>query len=440
MENHLTNKLDVSYPTTIEKRSQIRGLIAASTGTIVEYYDFTIYAYLAVVVAPLFFPGDDPTASLLASLAVFASAYLMRPIGGIFFGKVGDRSGRKRVLLLSVLLMGAASLLMALLPTYDTAGVLAPVLLVAARLAQGFSAGGELGSAMTYAYEIAGPKRKGLAMSFVFLGTFGGFALAAICVGVVSNILSPSEMTSWGWRVPFLLGIPLLILSLWARAKIDDSPVHVESVRDGAVPKSPLVELLKTQYGSVLRSIGFAVPSSACMYMVLTYLGIHLVRENHLGTTEVAAISAGIITLVTILMPVYGLIVDRFGAIKCNALSVVACIFLIFPVLHFTATGSRTVAVGSFLVFALANALVTVSAATVMPTLFGPSTRVTGIALGNNLSTVLTGGTVAYVSTWLIRETGSPVSPGLFIAVACMFGLVALFSLKRAKYAHSVEH
>ena len=434
----MTNKSDISYPPTVDKRSQIRGLIAASTGTIVEYYDFTIYAYLAVVVAPLFFPGDDPTASLLASLAVFASAYLMRPIGGIFFGKVGDRSGRKRVLLLSVLLMGASSLVMALLPTYDTAGILAPIILVAARLAQGFSAGGELGGAMTYAYEIAGPRRKGLAMSVVFLGTFGGFALAAICVGTVSTVLSPSEMTSWGWRIPFLLGIPLLILSLWSRARIDDTPAYVEEVRDGTVKKSPLMELLRTQYASVLRSIGFAIPSSACMYIVLTYIGIHLVRENNLGTTEVAWISAGVISLITILMPVYGLIVDRFGAFQCNAFGVAACILLIFPVLHFTATGNRPVAVGSFLAFGLAMALVTVSAATVMPTLFGPSTRVTGLALGNNLSTVLTGGTAAYVSTWLIRETGNPISPGLFVAAACTLGIIALFSMKRPKDAHSI--
>ncbi|MDI9941633.1 MFS transporter, partial [Rhodococcus sp. IEGM 1351] len=225
----MTNRHNVPKTDEVAKRRKIRGLVAASTGTIVEYYDFTVYAYLAVVVAPLFFPGSDPTAALLASLAVFASAYLMRPLGGIFFGRIGDRSGRKAVLLLSVLLMGASSLLMAFLPTYETAGIVAPILLVLARLAQGFSAGGEFGGAMTYAYEITGPQRKGLAASFVFLGVTGGFALAAICVGSVSSLLSASQMASWGWRIPFLLGVPLLAICLWARSKIDDSSEHEKS-------------------------------------------------------------------------------------------------------------------------------------------------------------------------------------------------------------------
>lgn len=428
----MTNRHDIPKTDDVAKRRKIRGLVAASTGTIVEYYDFTVYAYLAVVVAPLFFPGSDPTAALLASLAVFASAYLMRPLGGIFFGRVGDRSGRKTVLLLSVLLMGASSLLMAFLPTYETAGIVAPILLVLARLAQGFSAGGEFGGAMTYAYEITGPKRKGLAASFVFLGVTGGFALAAICVGSVSSLLSASQMASWGWRIPFLLGVPLLAICLWARSKIDDSSEHEKSIQDGAVENSPLLTLIKTQTVRVLQSIGISVPASACLYMVFTYLGIHLVRENDLGTSEVAWISAGIIACITILMPVYGLITDRIGALKAYTGGIIACIVLVFPVLHLTATGSRTVAVGSFLVFGLAMAIVVVAVSAVLPSLFDSRTRVTGVALANNFANLVTGGTAAYVSTWLIRETGSAVSPGFFIIAACVFGFVALLSIRRA--------
>ncbi|MFE7721376.1 MFS transporter [Nocardia rhizosphaerihabitans] len=415
-----------------KRRKLGRGLAAAATGTIVEYYDFTVYAYLAVVVAPLFFPGSDPTAALLASLAIFASGYLMRPLGGIFFGRVGDRSGRKKVLLLSVMLMGASSLMMALLPTYETAGIIAPVLLVLARLAQGFSAGGELGGALTYAYEIAGPTRKGLAASFVFLGTTGGFALAAICVGSVSSLVSESQMATWGWRIPFLLGVPLLALCLWTRSKIDDSAEHEKSMQDGSVESFPLLTLLKTQSSSVLRGIGISIPSSTCMYMVFTYVGIHLARENDFGGTEVAWIAAGVIACITILMPVYGLVVDRLGALRAYACGIVVCIVLIFPVLHLTATGSRWVAIGSFLLFGLAMALVPVAAAAFLPSLFDLRMRVTGVALGNNLSTVLTGGTAAYVSTWLIRETGSAVSPGFFVVASCVVGLVALLSIRKA--------
>jgi MHS family proline/betaine transporter-like MFS transporter len=428
----MTNRRDLPESGREAKRRKTRGLIAASTGTIVEYYDFTVYAYLAVVIAPLFFPGSDPTVALLSSLAIFASAYLMRPLGGIFFGRIGDRSGRKRALLLSVVLMGASTLLMAFLPTYETAGIAAPILLLLARLAQGLSAGGELGGAMTYAYEITGPKRKGLAASFVFAGVTGGFALAAICVGSVSSLLSESQMSSWGWRIPFLLGVPLLLICVWTRSRIDDSAEHKKSVQDGSVESFPLMALLKTQSAAVLQATGIATACSACMYMVLTYIGIHLVRENDLGSTEVAWISAGIIASIAILMPVYGLIADRFGPLKTCACGVFACIVLIFPVLHLTATGSRTVASVSFLVFGLAMASMLVGSAAFLPSLFDSRTRVTGVALGNNISTVLTGGTAAYISTWLIRETGSAVSPGFFVIAACVCGLIALLSIRRA--------
>ena len=233
------------------------------------------------------------------------------------------------VLLLSVLLMGFSSLLMAFLPTYETAGIVAPILLVIARLAQGFSAGGEFGGALTFAYEIAGPKRRGLASSSVFLGTTGGFALAAICVGAVSSLLTEAQMTSWGWRVPFLVGVPLLVICLWTRSKVADTPEHDKSVQDGSVENSPLRTLLRTQSSSILRGIGLSSPASACLYMVFTYIGIHLVKQNDLSGTDVAWISAGVIGCITLLMPLYGMIIDRFGALRSYTCGTATCTVLI---------------------------------------------------------------------------------------------------------------
>ncbi len=325
-----THTNSTSRTPTLEQTRR-RGVLAAAVGTIVEYYDLTVYAYLAVVVSPLFFPGNDPTAALLASLAVFASAYLMRPIGGIFFGRLGDRHGRKRALLVSVLLMGVGSLLMAFLPTYASAGIVAPILLVLARLVQGFSAGGELGGALTYVYETVGEKRKGLGASFVALGSNGGFALAAIAVGTVSALTTEPQMTSWGWRIPFLLGVPLLLFCLWTRTRIDDTAQFENAAATDDLAKSPFAELIRTHPKQVLQVFGLGVAQNATGYMVLTYIGIHLVRQGGFDRTAVTWTTALIIVLIALLMPVAGLLVDRFGSVPVAAAGLIGSGILAYP-------------------------------------------------------------------------------------------------------------
>ncbi|MGW6034851.1 MFS transporter [Gordonia terrae] len=408
-----------------------RAVIAAGVGTVVEYYDLTVYAYLAVVVSPLFFPSDDPTASLLSSLAVFASAYLMRPIGGIFFGRLGDRFGRKRALLVSVILMGVGTTLMALLPTYAAVGVLAPILLVIARLLQGFSAGGELGGALTYVYEVVGPKRRGLGGSIVALGSNSGFALAAIVVATTSALTSEAQMDSWGWRVPFVAGLPLLLLCLWLRTRIEDSPEFTKTAERRELPKAPLRELLRSQPIQVLQVLGLGIAQNATGYMVLTYIGIHLVREGGYSQTAVTWTAAGVIVFVASCMPIAGLLVDRFGSRPVLIAGLLTAATLAYPAMALMTGHGLAVAALAFAVFALCTPLIQVATAPLFPSLFDTKVRLTGVALGFNLSTVLAGGTAAYIATWLIDRTGNSLAPAYFLIGASAIGLLTLMTIRR---------
>ncbi|OUC78028.1 MFS transporter [Gordonia lacunae] len=415
---------------TQDQRSR-RAVIAAGVGTVVEYYDLTVYAYLAVVVSPLFFPSDDPTASLLSSLAVFASAYLMRPIGGIFFGRLGDRFGRKRALLVSVILMGVGTTLMALLPTYAAVGVLAPILLVIARLLQGFSAGGELGGALTYVYEVVGPKRRGLGGSIVALGSNSGFALAAIVVATTSALTSEAQMDSWGWRIPFVAGLPLLVLCLWLRTRIEDSPEFTKTAERRELPKAPLRELLRSQPIQVLQVLGLGIAQNATGYMVLTYIGIHLVREGGYSQTAVTWTAAGVIVFVASCMPIAGLLVDRFGSRPVLIAGLLTAATLAYPAMALMTGHGLAVAALAFAVFALCTPLIQVATAPLFPSLFDTKVRLTGVALGFNLSTVLAGGTAAYIATWLIDRTGNSLAPAYFLIGASAIGLLTLMTIRR---------
>lgn len=426
----------VSTPRT-QEQTRRRGVLAAAVGTIVEYYDLTVYAYLAVVVSPLFFPGDDPTASLLASLAVFASAYLMRPVGGIFFGRLGDRHGRKRALLFSVILMGAGSALMAFLPTYDNAGVLAPILLVIARLVQGFSAGGELGGALTYVYETVGEKRRGLGASFVALGSNSGFALAAIVVATTSALTTDVQMTSWGWRIPFLLGVPLVLFCLWTRSRIEDSPEFEQAAAQNKLAKAPLADLLRTHPKQVLQVFGLGVAQNATGYMVLTYIGIHLVREGGYSQTAVTWTAALVIVLVALSMPLAGLLVDKFGSIRVLIAGLLSSALLSYPAMLMMDGRGLFVAAIAFVFFAIGAPLIQTATAPLFPSLFDGRVRLTGVALGFNIATIATGGTAAYIATWLVDRTGNAVSPAYFVVGACIVGLFTVATIRRQTYAGS---
>jgi MFS transporter, MHS family, proline/betaine transporter len=411
---------------TVDRARTRRVAIAGGVGTLIEYYDFSLYGYLAVVIAPLFFPGGDPVVSLLSALAVFATAYLARPLGGIVFGHVGDRLGRKNALLATLICMGAASTLMGLLPTAETVGVWAGVLLVVVRLAQGFSAGGEVGGSATYISEAAPPHRRATYGSFTPLGSTGGFALAAAVAGLTTLLTTEEQLTSWGWRIPFLLSLPLTLICLWARTRVEET---LETTQDAPKESAPVVALFRREPLALARATAISAATNGTAYIGLTYLSIHLIQRLEYPRTPVYWIACLAIGISALLMPLGGLLGDRIGRVKLIVVGLVGFLVLTYPLMA-VMDGGLGLAALAYIVLMLNTVSTQVGAYTLLPRLFSPETRFTGVAMGWNLGVVVAGGTAPLIAVWLIETTGNLVSPAFFVITAAVVGLVALIGLR----------
>ncbi len=295
-------------------RKAVRG---AAIGNTVEWYDFAVYSTLATYIADKFFPSGDETAALLSTFAVFAAAFFMRPLGGFFFGPLGDRIGRQRVLALVILLMSASTFAIGLVPSYESIGVAAPLLLLFLRCLQGFSAGGEYGSGACYLAEFAPDKHRGFVVSFLVWSVVVGFLLGSLTVTGLETVLSESAMDSYGWRIPFLIAGVLGVIGLYIRLRLGDTP-EFETLRDkGEVASSPLKEALTTSWRPILQIAGLVVIHNVGFYIVFTYLPTYFTKTLEFTKTN-AFVSIIIASMVAIiLIPPLGALSDRIGRKPC---------------------------------------------------------------------------------------------------------------------------
>ncbi|WP_328766429.1 MFS transporter [Streptomyces sp. NBC_00286] len=414
-----------------EPRTVRRAMLAGSLGTLIEYYDFSVYGYLAVVIAPQFFPSDDPAASLLAALAVFATGLVVRPVGGVFFGWLGDRWGRRKALVSSVLCMGVASSITGLLPTYGQIGVAAAVLLLLTRLVQGISTGGESVGAYTYIYESAPPQRRAFLGAVTPIGSNLGFMFAAATAGVISALATKDQMADWGWRLPFLMAVPLTLFCLWARLRIEDTPEFEEAARRADIPTAPIREVLSTHRAALLQSIGLSMAQGGAIFLGLTYIGIYLTNDLGYDSTQVLWLSAGVVLGTVLLMVPAGWLAGRFGSRRILLFGMLGFLVTAYPAMMLMGRGSLALAGLAYMLFMLSSAFVQVPAASLWPHLFERRVRYTGMAIGYNIGTVLAGGTAPYIATFLVQRTGNLLSPAFFVMLVCLIGIGALLTVRK---------
>ncbi|MFI0777489.1 MFS transporter [Streptomyces sp. NPDC021212] len=414
-----------------DPRTVRRAMLAGSIGTLIEYYDFSIYGYLAVAIAPQFFPGDDPTASVLAALAVFATGLVVRPVGGVFFGWLGDRWGRRKALVSSVLCMGVASSLTGLLPTYSQIGVFAAVLLFLIRVVQGISSGGESVGAFTYIYESAPPRRRAFLGAVTPIGSNLGFVLAAATAGAISALTTKDQMADWGWRLPFLLAVPLTLICLWARLKIEDTPEFQKAAERADIPSAPIREVLSTHRPALLQSVGLAMAQGGAVFLGLTYIGIYLTTNLGYDPTQVFWLTAGVVFVTVLLMVPAGWLSARFGCRRVLLAGLVGFLVTAYPAMVLMGRGSLAVAGLAYVLLMVSSAFVQVPAASLWPHLFERRVRYTGMAIGYNIGTVLAGGTAPYIAAFLVDRTGSLLSPAFFVMAVCLIGIGALATVRK---------
>jgi MHS family proline/betaine transporter-like MFS transporter len=401
-----------------------RIVIGAGIGTAIEYYDFTIYAFLATTIAQVFFPKSDPTAGLLSTFAIFAASFFLRPFGGIVIGHLADKFGRRRALTLSVAGMVVASVMVGLIPSYDAIGVAAPAVLVLLRSIQAFSAGGELGTAASYVAEQSPVKRRGYLTGFVNLGTVTGTLLASFTVALTRALVADADFSSWGWRVPFLISLPLGIIALIIRLRMEESIAFEEIAKDKEIKRAPALGVLKARPTSVLVVIALALTSNASYWTVFTYMSTLLQTQHVIDAKTAAWSTTATLVLAAISMPFWSLLSDRFGRkiimIILNAVFVV-CSYPLFKL----ATHSAGVGIAVQLILGQITACYLANLLATLTETLPASMRVSGFALGYNIASILAGGSAGYIATWLVASTGNPASPAFFVMVATGFALVA---------------
>ncbi|PPK64488.1 MFS transporter [Actinokineospora auranticolor] len=406
-----------------------RAVAASAMGNCIEWYDFGVFGFMPAVLGAVFFDAQTPTENVLGTFAVLAVAFIARPFGGFVFGPLGDRVGRRKVLATTIILMSGSTFAIGLFPSHAAVGLLAPVLVLLARLVQGFSAGGEYGGAATFMAEYAPDRRRGFLGSWLEFGSLGGFLLGAGVVTLTTIAVGDAAMADWGWRIPFLVAGPLGLVGLYLRTRLEDTPLFLEAAAEEKLESSPLGAVLRTQWRSILHLIGYIVLLNIADYVVLTYMESYLTGTLGLtGRTPLLAIMAVIAVMMVIIPPV-GALTDRIGR---KPLLYVSCAgFLVLPIPAFKLMGTGNpvaLAVGLGVIGVLLTFLLA-TIPSVLPAMFPTAVRYGAFAIGYNLSTALFAGTAPYVVTKLVDSTGDQLVPAYYLMGAALIAAVPIYLL-----------
>ncbi|MCG7580880.1 MFS transporter [Mycolicibacterium sp. OfavD-34-C] len=409
-----------------------RAVTGASIGNAVEWFDFAIYGFLATFIAGQFFPAGDETAALLNTFAIFAAAFFMRPLGGFVFGPLGDRIGRQRVLALVILLMSAATLGIGLLPTYDTIGVLAPLLLLALRCLQGFSAGGEYGGGAVYLAEFATDERRGVTVTFMVWSGVLGFLLGSITVTLLQAALSTAAMENYGWRIPFLIAGPLGLVGLYIRLRLSDTPQFAELSKSHQTAESPLREAVSTAWRSILQVIGLMIVFNIGYYVVFAFLPSYFIKTLQFSATDAfLSITLACLVALVLILPL-AMLSDRIGRRPLLIGGAVAFAVLGYPLFLLLNTGSLVAAIAAHCVLAAIESVYVSTAVSAAVELFATRVRFSGFSIGYNVCVAVFGGTTPYIVTWLTAATGDAIAPAYYLVIAALVSLGVVLTLRES--------
>ncbi|WP_200626828.1 MFS family transporter [Pseudomonas sp. LAM2023] len=424
-----------TYYTGEERSKRIFAIVGASSGNLVEWFDFYVYAFCAIYFAPAFFPSDDPTVQLLNTAGVFAAGFLMRPIGGWIFGRLADRHGRKNSLMISVLMMCFGSLMIACLPTYASIGTWAPALLLLARLIQGLSVGGEYGTTATYMSEVALRGQRGFFASFQYVTLIGGQLLAVLVVVILQQLLTEDELRAWGWRIPFVVGAIAALISLMLRRSLHEtSSAEVRQSKEAGTIKG----LFSNHAAAFITVLGYTAGGSLIFYTFTTYMQKYLVNTAGMTAKNASYVMTGALFLFMVLQPFFGMLSDRIG--RRNSMLLFGALGTLFTVPLLMALKTVTSPFMAFVLITLALCIVsfyTSISGLVKAEMFPPQVRALGVGLAYAVANAAFGGSAEYVALGL-KTLG--MENTFYWYVTAMMAIAFLFSLRLPRQAAYLHH
>lgn len=419
------NKINV-----VDMKQTKKSVYATGIGNAMEWFDFGLYSYLAIIISQNFFTGvQNDELKLVFTFATFAIAFLMRPLGGVIFGRIGDRLGRKTVLTTTIILMAASTLLIGLLPTYDQIGIWAPILLLIARIIQGFSTGGEYAGAMVYIAELSPDNRRSVLGSGLEIGTLAGYILASLLASGMFIALSDAQMLAWGWRIPFILGAPLGLIGLYLRRHLDETPIFENEIEENEEEPESFVSIVKNHKKDIILCFITVAFFNITNYMLLSYMPSYLDEVIGISTTVSTIFITSVMVVMVPLAFLFGRLSDKignkkvvlFGSFGLTAFSLLAFYFMGMNQLMFVSFG--ILILGFFL------STYEGSMPSLLPSIFFTDVRYRTLAVTFNVSVSIFGGTTPLVSTWLVHVTQNPLAPAYYLTAVSLIGFITILVL-----------
>jgi MFS transporter, MHS family, proline/betaine transporter len=417
-------------PTTNSR--SVRAVVAATIGNMFEAYDFAVYAFFAVIISRLFFPSGDETASLLLAVGTFGVSFVMRPVGAVVLGTLADRKGRKVALSVTIMAMAVGTAMIGLAPTYAMVGAWAPAIIVLARLIQGFSAGGEFGAATAFLVEHASPGRRGFFASWQQAGQVCALLTGSLMGVALTGLMSPGDLASWGWRVPFLAGLLIGPVGLYIRSRTDEPVEFEHAARQQSGSRLGLV--LRGHWRGVLAGFGITITWTVCTYFFLVYMPTYAVRELRIPQFGSFLANSASLVVLLVLVPVFGALSDRIGRRNLLLGSASAIVLLTYPSLALVAEKPSTVSLLLLQVcFAVILATFTGVAPAAMAEVCPPGVRSTSVSIAYSFAVAIFGGFAPFTATWLIADTGNTLSPAWYVMASCCLSGLLIFFLYRKR-------
>lgn len=436
-QNGSERRLKVDDVTVVESSVLRRTIAGTVVGNLMEWYDIGVYGYVAVIIGRMFLPDGSPAAQSLFSLGVFAVTFIARPLGGVVLGQLGDRMGRQRILAFTLLMMASATFLIGVLPDHSVIGAWAPILLIVLKLIQGFSTGGEYAGATTFITEYAPDRHRGFVAALLDLGSYMGFAVGAAFVSVLQLNLSSSFMDGWGWRIPFMVALPLGVIALYFRTRIEDTPAfrasqEAEAQQAGSGGPRGVGQLLRSFHREIILAIAIVAAANTAGYALTSYMPTYLTTTLHYDPVHGNLLTLPVLVVMSLSIPAVGALSDRVGRRRVLLIASIMGIVLPIPAFLLMMHGAVWSTLVGLATLAVPVAFYVSNIASALPALFPTSSRYGGMGIAYNIAVAVFAGTAPFVMEALVTATGLAVAPAFWVILTSIAGFVAVLFLRES--------